>query len=144
MRFAFVDVALTGSLPPARERHSAGDLPGDFGLYLCRSVVNEADLEALLREVGDVTAVAHGVGRGLTILALVLAGLFGLLAVMFTAGETFADPGGWQAVGLIALWLVPMIALLALALARPAVAQPILEALTAVWAVVAVWSILAP
>ncbi|MGZ4625094.1 MAG: hypothetical protein ACXV3S_02205, partial [Kineosporiaceae bacterium] len=42
------------------------------------------------------------------------------------------------------LWLVPMIALLVLALARPSVAQPVLEALTAVWAVVAVWSILAP
>jgi hypothetical protein len=71
--------------------------------------------------------------RGLTIMAMVLAGLFGLLAVMFTAGETFADPGGWEAVGLTALWLVPLIVLLGLALARPSVAQPVLEALTAVW-----------
>jgi len=91
-----------------------------------------------------VTATAHGVGRGLTIVALVSAAVFGLVAVMFTAGETFADPGGWQAVGLIASWLVPMIALLVLALARPSVAQPVLEALTAAWAVVALWSMVAP
>ncbi|HEX2499469.1 MAG TPA: hypothetical protein VHO00_11780 [Actinomycetes bacterium] len=82
--------------------------------------------------------------RGLTIMAMVLAGLFGLLAVMFTAGETFADPGGWEAVGLIALWLVPLIVLLGLALARPSVAQPVLEALSAVWVVAALWSIAAP
>jgi hypothetical protein len=84
------------------------------------------------------------VARGLTITATVLAGLFGLLAVMFTIGETFADPGGWEAIGLIALWLVPLIVLLGLALARPLVAQPVLEALSAVWVVAALWSIAAP
>lgn len=83
-------------------------------------------------------------GRGLTIVAMVLAGLFGVVAVMFTAGETFADPGGWRAVGLIALWLAPLIVLLVLALTRPTVAQPVLEALTAVWVAAAMWSIVAP
>ena len=83
-------------------------------------------------------------GRVLTITAMVLAGLFGLLAVLFTAGETLADPGGWQAVGLIALWLAPLVVLVVLALARPTLAQPVLVALTAVWVAVALWSIVAP
>jgi hypothetical protein len=83
-------------------------------------------------------------GRGLTIVAMVLAGLFGVVAVMFTAGETIADPGGWQAVGLIALWLVPLVVLLVLALTRPSVAQPVLEALAALWVAAALWSIVAP
>jgi hypothetical protein len=83
-------------------------------------------------------------GHGLTIVAMVLAGLFGLLALLFTAGETLADPGGWSAVGLIALWLVPLVVLLVLALARPSVAQPVLEALTAVWVAATLWSIVAP
>ena len=82
-------------------------------------------------------------GRALTIVAMVLAGLFGLFAMLFTAGETLADPGGWQAIGLIALWLVPLIVLVALALIRPSVAQPVLVVLTAICLAVALWSLVA-
>jgi hypothetical protein len=84
------------------------------------------------------------IGRGLTIVAMVLAGLFGLLAVLFAVGETFVDPGGWQAVGLTSLWLVPLVLLLVLALTRPSAAQPALEALTVIWVGLALWSAVAP
>jgi hypothetical protein len=47
------------------------------------------------------------------------------LAAFIVAGYTVTDPGGWFGVGVTALWLVPMIALAALALYRPD---------TAVWA----------
>ena len=53
---------------------------------------------SLAQEVRVMTEYTSRGGRGLRITALVLAGLFGLLAVMFAVGETFADPGGWQAV----------------------------------------------
>jgi len=96
------------------------------------------------QEVRVMTESTTRAGRGLRITAMVLASLFGLLAVMFAVGETFADPGGWQAVGLVALWVVPLVVLLVLALARPSVAQPVLEALTAVWVVAALWSIVTP
>lgn len=84
------------------------------------------------------------VGRGLTMVAIVLAGLFGLVAVMFTVGETLADPGGWPAAGLIALWLAPLVVLLVLALGRPRVAETVLEAFAVVWVAAAGWSVVAP
>lgn len=55
----------------------------------------------------------------------------GLLGALFVAGETFADPGGWQAVGLVAAWAVPMVALVLLVLRRPALAARVLP-----WALV--------
>jgi hypothetical protein len=41
------------------------------------------------------------------VFALVTSTLFGL----FVIAETFDDPGGWKAVGLVSLWLVPLAAL---------------------------------
>lgn len=41
---------------------------------------------------------------------------FGLMALSaffigaFIIGETFADPGGWKAAGLVAAWAVPLLA----------------------------------
>ena len=61
--------------------------------------------------------------RGLAIGVVAALGLFGAL---FVAGETLADPGGWQAVGLVAAWAVPMAALVLLALRRPAIAGRLL------------------
>lgn len=83
-------------------------------------------------------------GRGLAIVAMVVAALLGLLAVLFGIGETFDDPGGWTAAGLVAVWFVPLAALLALALVRPSVAEPVLWVLTAAWVGVVVWSMVAP
>jgi hypothetical protein len=42
-------------------------------------------------------------------------GLFGL----FVVGETFADPGGWEALALIAAWALPLALLAGLAWLRP-------------------------
>ena len=38
---------------------------------------------------------------------------------LFIVGETFTDPGGWQAFGLVAAWAVPLTALAAAAWWRP-------------------------
>jgi hypothetical protein len=40
-----------------------------------------------------------------------LLGAFTVVAVLFTAGEALSDPGGWQGLGLVALWLIPLAAL---------------------------------
>lgn len=45
------------------------------------------------------------------ILAAMYVGFFGL----FVAGDAFADPGGWTALGLVAAWLLPTVLLSLLA-----------------------------
>ncbi|WP_132196938.1 MULTISPECIES: hypothetical protein [Kribbella] len=57
--------------------------------------------------------------------------MFGLLGVMFVAGEAFDDPGGWSAVGMTASWLVPLVALSVFAVLRPESAGPVFVAATA-------------
>lgn len=52
--------------------------------------------------------------------------------ILFIAGETLADPGGWTAAGMIAAWLLPMIGLVALVLWRPTVAGWVLAGLVVV------------
>ena len=70
---------------------------------------------------------------------------FGLIAFetaffgSFVVGDTLADPGGWQAVGLIAAWVVPLVVLCALAWRRPGVATWVLGALTAAVAAGSIW-----
>jgi hypothetical protein len=54
--------------------------------------------------------------------------LIGLFGCLFVIGETFDDPGGWQAVVMVASWLVPLVALAWFALRRPAVTEPALVA----------------
>ena len=43
-----------------------------------------------------------------------LALLYGGLGAVFVIGETFADPGGAAAAGLVAAWLVPLVTLVLL------------------------------
>lgn len=77
--------------------------------------------------------------RVLRIVAVGLVALFGTVAGLFIAGETFADPGGWEAVVLTAAWAVPLIALSVLALVWPGPSSrvlPIVVALAAGWVVV--------
>ncbi len=57
---------------------------------------------------------------------------------MFIVGETFTDPGGWDAVGLVAVWLVPLLGLGWLALWRPHVAAASLAAITGAVVVVSI------
>ena len=51
---------------------------------------------------------------GFGVMAFITA-FFGL----FVVGETFSDPGGWKALGLVAAWAVPLAALAAVAWWRP-------------------------
>jgi hypothetical protein len=62
-------------------------------------------------------------------------GLFGL----FVVGDTFTDPGGWKAVGLVAAWALPLAALAALAWYRPGWAARLFAVLVAAVVGVSVW-----
>ena len=75
---------------------------------------------------------------------------FGLMAVSafffgaFLVGDTFADPGGWKAAGLVAAWAVPLAGLTALSWLRPGWAIYVLAALTAAVIGVSIWFALNP
>lgn len=58
---------------------------------------------------------------------------------LFIIGETFSDPGGWAAVGWVALWLVPMVSISLFAWFHSDRAEPILMALTGVIVASSVW-----
>jgi hypothetical protein len=55
--------------------------------------------------------------------------LFGSFFGLFVVGETIMDPGGWNAVGLIASWFIPLVAIAALAWFRPRWGIPVVAAL---------------
>lgn len=76
-----------------------------------------------------------GFASVLRYVAFTLMALFGLLGGLFVAGYAFEDPGGWAAVGMTALWGVPLAAMSILALVRPAAAAPVFIAATALVAV---------
>ena len=77
----------------------------------------------------------------LVLLALVIGGAFAALWGLFMVGELVSDPGGWYGLGLAALFVVPVLALGALALWRPAWAAPLLTVLVGLWVVAAVLSV---
>jgi hypothetical protein len=72
-----------------------------------------------------------GFASVLRYVAFTLMALFGLLGGLFVAGYAFEDPGGRAAVGMTALWVVPMVALCVFALRRPAAAGTVLVGVTA-------------
>jgi hypothetical protein len=74
----------------------------------------------------------------------ILMALSTLIAGIFIIGETFADPGGWKAAGLVAVWAVPLAALAALAWYRPGWAIPVCVALTAVLIGTSIWFAVSP
>lgn len=57
----------------------------------------------------------------------------------FIIGDTFADPGGWAAVGLVAAWAVPLAGLAALSWFRPGWATYALSAVSAAVIGVSIW-----
>jgi hypothetical protein len=57
----------------------------------------------------------------------------------FVVGETFSDPGGWQAVGLVAAWAIPLAGLAAVAWYRPGWAVGVFAAATAAVIGVSIW-----
>jgi hypothetical protein len=61
---------------------------------------------------------------------LVLMAAFTFVGAVWIAGEAFADPGGWRAAGLVAMWLVPLAVLLAISWYRVAWATVLLSVLT--------------
>ena len=63
--------------------------------------------------------------------AFVLVMVYAVLGAGLVIGFTIADPGGWRAVLLVASWLVPLAALVALALLRPERAATVLTWVTA-------------
>jgi hypothetical protein len=64
-----------------------------------------------------------------------IAAFFGL----FVVGETFTDPGGWKALGLVAAWAVPLAALAAVAWWRPDWATRLFTVLIAAVIGASVW-----
>ena len=70
-------------------------------------------------------------GKALRYTAFSWMALIGLFGGLFVIGETFDDPGGWQAVAMVASWLVPLVSLACFALQRPAAATPVLVVATA-------------
>ncbi len=74
------------------------------------------------------------------VLMAVITVVFGL----FVIGDTLTDPGGWAAVGLIALWAVPMAALCGLVWLRPDWATRVLGVLAGLLVVASIWFAVAP
>lgn len=64
---------------------------------------------------------------------------FTLLAGVFVVGETFTDPGGTGAIVLVLAWVVPLVALAALAWLWPSWATPVFVVLTAALIGVSIW-----
>ena len=75
---------------------------------------------------------------------------FGLMALStfffgaFIIGDTFTDPGGWKAAGLVAVWAVPLAGLTALSWFRPGWAIYVFAVLTAAVIGVSIWFALDP
>ncbi len=82
--------------------------------------------------------------KNLQIVALSLMGALGLFIGLFIIGETMSDPGGWRGIGLVALWLVPLLAAVALAWLRPDWAKWLLAVLTVGVTGLLLWSVVAP
>ena len=73
----------------------------------------------------------------------VTAGLAFFFGAML-AGETFTDPGGWAAAGLVAAWAVPLAGLVALSWFRPGWAVWVLAVLSAAVIGASIWLALSP
>lgn len=82
-----------------------------------------------------------GAARGAALrLGITFTVVFGL----FMAGETAFEVSGWRAAGLIALWLVPLLALVTAAWFRPQGSVGLLAALVALCGGLYLWSALDP
>ena len=60
-------------------------------------------------ETAETRVVPGGLGRIVWLVALSWAILFTVLAGLFTAGYALDDPGGLAGIGLVLLWLVPLL-----------------------------------
>lgn len=85
----------------------------------------------LSRNVSTLTWVGFGLTAG-----------FLAFAALTMAGYGLTDPGGWTGLGLTALWLVPVLALTALALYRPDTAIRVLAVAALIPVGFGVWTLL--
>ena len=76
---------------------------------------------------------------GFTVMALST-----LIAGAFIVGDTFTDPGGWKAAGLVTAWAVPLAVLGVLAWYRQDWAVPVFAVLTAAVIGVSIWFAVSP
>lgn len=74
----------------------------------------------------------------------VVSAVFTFIGGAFIVGDAFADPGGWAALGLVAAWAVPLIALAAVSWFRPDLATRLLGVLMTVAVGLSVWFALDP
>jgi hypothetical protein len=86
----------------------------------------------------------RGLGRGIWIAAVVLAGLFTVLASLFTAGYAMDDPGGLAGLALVATWFVPILIGIWLAVRMPDLAFRILVGIALLTVAIGVWQLLDP
>ena len=91
-------------------------------------------LVARVRDVSKGVSTLTWVGFGL------VAGFLGF-AAWVVAGYGLTDPGGWSGVGLTALWMLPMLALVVLAVYRPGTAIPVLAAAAVLPVAFGVWTL---
>jgi len=87
---------------------------------------------------------AAGRARILKLAGFTLIGIFVGSFAAFVIGDTLSDPGGWLALGLIASWLVPMLAFAALAWYRPDQAVRVFAVLIGLTTALAVWVAIDP
>jgi hypothetical protein len=85
-----------------------------------------------------------GRGRLLRRIALVLTLGYAVLGGVFIAGETFTDPGGWAAIGMVAAWALPLAGLALAAWYRPAASTVVLTVATAIAVLLSSWFVVAP
>jgi hypothetical protein len=78
---------------------------------------------------------SHGTNAAQTQVEVALAVGVGPAAMwtLFVCAEILSDPGGWLGLGVVAVWVLPMLALSALALWRPGWAAPVMTALVGAW-----------
>ncbi|MGE5290108.1 MAG: hypothetical protein ACM3ML_23560 [Micromonosporaceae bacterium] len=69
---------------------------------------------------------------------------FTLFFGLFIVGETFDDPGGWKALGLVSAWLVPLAGIALVAELRPGWAVPMFAALITVLIGLSIWFAVSP
>lgn len=69
----------------------------------------------------------------------IVTALFTLVFVLFVVGDTFTDPGGWKALGLVSAWAIPLVALAAIAWFRPNWAIRVLATLVAALIGISIW-----
>ena len=86
----------------------------------------------------------HGTDVAQSLVAVALTVGIGPAAmwILFVSAEILSDPGGWSGLGFVTVWVLPMLALAALALGRPDWAAPILTALVGLWVAASLLTVL--